>query len=184
MDRDVFILSAVTAAGPVEAMGLATENTGFNPARVQDAIFGLESSSPFPNVEPFVRAAGLVCPAVAVSPGLRAVFFAAQSILSGDLDIALVAGLGENVSTVLMLVSPEAVGRYNLLPRGRLAVRSLAGIDQALRTAGLASEDIAIFKTGEGGIPAVKELLEDLERSQAQWGMLASGSSALLVERI
>jgi hypothetical protein len=83
-----------------------------------------------------------------------------------------------------MLASPDAVGRYNLLPRARLATRSLAGTDSALRSAGLVSDDIAIFKTGENGPLAVKELLEELEQRQVQWGMVSTGDLALLVERI
>ena len=128
--------------------------------------------------------AGLTCPSVVVSSGLRAVFFAAQSILSGDMDLVVVIGLGEEASTALMLASPDAVGRYNLLPRARLATRSLAGTDSALRSAGLVSDDIAIFKTGENGPLAVKELLEELEQRQVQWGMVSTGDLALLVERI
>ena len=184
MDRDVFILSATTAAEPAGAISQALENIDLNPARVQDAVFGLDGSTSPPNVEHFVRKAGLACPTVAVSSGLRAVFFAAQSILSGDLDIAVVIGLGENASTALILASPEAVGRHNLLPRARLAARSLAGTDSALQTAGLVSGDIVIFKPGENGALSVKELLEALEQLQAQWGMVSAGEAALLVERI
>jgi hypothetical protein len=131
-----------------------------------------------------VNKAGLTCPAVVISSGLRAVFFAAQSILSGDLDLAVVIGLGEEASTTLMLASPDAVGRYNLLPRARLATRSLAGTDSALRSAGLVSDDIVIFKIGEDGSLAVKELMEELEQRQSRWGMVSSGDLALLVERI
>ena len=184
MDRDVFILSAATAAEPAGAIRQAFENIDLKPSRVQDAVFGLESSTSIPNVEHILEAAGLSCPAVVVSSGLRAVFFAGQSILSDDLDIAVVIGLGENSSTALLLVSPDAVGRYNLLPRARLAVRSLAGIDSALRTAGLASGDIAIFNPGESGVLSIKELLEELEQRQVQWGMVSAGNSSLLVERI
>jgi hypothetical protein len=184
MDRDVFILSATTAGEPAGAIHQALENIDINPSRVQDAIFGLDSSPSIRNVEDFVNKAGLTCPSVVVSSGLRAVFFAAQSILSGDMDLVVVIGLGEEASTALMLASPDAVGRYNLLPRARLATRSLAGTDSALRSAGLVSDDIAIFKTGENGPLAVKELLEELEQRQVQWGMVSTGDLALLVERI
>jgi acetyl-CoA acetyltransferase len=162
MDRDVFILSAATAAEPAGAIRQAFENTDLKPSRVQDAVFGLESSTSIPNVEQFVVAAGLTCPVVTVSSGLRAVFFAGQSILSDDLDIAVVIGLGENTSTALLLVSPDAVGRYNLLPRARLAARSLSGTDPALRTAGLVMGDIAIIKPAESGVLSIKELVEEL----------------------
>jgi hypothetical protein len=184
MDRDVFILSAATAAEPAGAIRQAFENIDLKPSRVQDAVFGLENSTSIQNVEHIVEAAGLACPAVVVSSGLRAVFFAGQSILSDDMDIAVVIGLGENTSTALLLVSPDAVGRYNLLPRARLAARSLAGADPALRAAGLASGDIAIFKPGESGVWSIKELLEELEQRQVQWGMVSAGNFALLLERI
>jgi len=184
MDRDVFILSAATAAEPADAIRQAFENTDLKPSRVQDAVFGLENSTSIPNVEHIVDAAGLVCPAVVVSSGLRAVFFAGQSILSDDLDIAVVIGLGENTSTALLLVSPDAVGRYNLLPRARLAARSLSGTDSALRSAGLVTGDIAIIKPGDNGVLSIKELLEELEQRQVQWGMVSAGDSALLLERI
>ena len=184
MDRDVFILSAATAAEPAGAIRQAFENTDLKPSRVQDAVFGLENSTSIPNVQHIIESAGLACPTVVVSSGLRAVFFAGQSILSDDLDIAVVIGLGENTSTALLLVSPDAVGRYNLLPRARLAARSLSGIDSALRAAGLVSGDIAIFKPGESGVWSIKELLEELEQRQVQWGLVTAGEFALLVERI
>ena len=184
MDRDVFILSATTAGEPAGAIHQALENIDINPSRVQDAIFGLDSSPSIRNVEDFVNKAGLTCPAVVISSGLRAVFFAAQSILSGDLDLAVVIGLGVKASTALMLASPDAVGRYNLLPRARLATRSLDGIDSALHNAELVSGDVAVFKAGESGSLAVKELLEELEQRQVQWGMVSTGDLALLVERI
>jgi acetyl-CoA acetyltransferase len=183
MDRDVFILSAATAE-PAEAIRQALENIDLKPSRVQDAVFGLDKSSSLPNVEAYVHKAGLTCPTVVVSAGLRAIFFAAQSILSGDLDIAVVIGLGEKASTALMLASPDAVGRYNLLPRARLAARSLNGMDTALHNAGLVTDDIAILKPGKGGALQVKELLEELEQRQAQWGLVSEDDHALLVERI
>ena len=184
MDRDVFILSAATAAEPADAIRGALEKIDINPSRVQDAIFGMESSTFIPDVDQFIHKAGLKCPAVVVYSGLRAVFFAGQSILSGDLDLVVVIGLNENSSTALMLASPDAVGRYNLLPRARLAARSLSGTDSALHTAGLASSDIAIFKPDESGALAVKELLDELEQRQAQWGVISAGDTTLLVERI
>ena len=184
MDRDVFIISAITAAEPDEAIRQALENIGSKPSRVQDAVFGSNGLTSIPEVEDFAKKAGLPCSTVVVSSSLRAIFFAAQSILSGDLDIAVVIGLGEKASTAFMLASHDAVGRYNLLPRARLASRSLAGTDSALHNAGLVSGDVAVFKAGESGSLAVKELLEELEQRQAHWGMLSTGDLALLVERI
>jgi hypothetical protein len=184
MDRDVFILSATTAAEPADAIRQALENIDINPSRVQDAIFGFVGLNSIPIVEDFVKRAGLACPAVVVSSGLRAVFFTAQSILSGDLDLAVVIGMDENTSTAVLLASPDAIGRYNLLPRARLATRSFAGVDSAIHNAELVSGDVSVFKLGESGSLALKELLEELEQHQAQWGMLSTGDLALLVERI
>jgi acetyl-CoA acetyltransferase len=184
MDRDVFILSAATAAEPSQAIRQALENTGLNPSRVQDAVFGSDGGTAPPNVDHYVQTAGLICPAVLISSGLRAVLFAAQSILSGDLDIAVVIGLGENISSALLLVSPDAVGRYNLLPRARLAARSLRGSDPALRAAGLVPDNVTVIKQGASGVLSTKEVLEELEGRQAQWGTVSAGGSVLLVERI
>jgi acetyl-CoA acetyltransferase len=183
MDRDVFILSAATA-GPAEAIRQALENIDLKPSRVQDAVFGLDHLSTFPNVDPYVHEAGLACQAVVVSSGLRAIFYAAQSILSGDLDIAVVTSLEEKASTALILASPDAVGRYNLIPRARLAARSLNGADSALHSAGLTPDDAAIRKPGRSGALSVKELMEELEQRQTQWGLVSAGEIALLVERI
>ena len=184
MDRDVFILSAASDAGSAGAIRMALEQADVDPARVQDIVFGLEDSTYLPDVEGLVHDAGLTCPFVFVSSGMRAVFFSAQSILSGDLDIVMVASLAESASAALLLVSPDAVGRYNLMPRARLAARSLVGTGSALRAAGIPAEDVAVSKTGESGALSVKELLEELEQGQSQWGMLSIGDSALLVERI
>jgi hypothetical protein len=184
MDRDVFILSAVSDIKPAEAIRHALENIEIPPSRVQDAVFGYDASFSLPDVQQVTQEAGLTCLAVNVSSSLRAVFFGAQSILSGDLELALVIGLGEDGSTALLLGSPDAVGRFNLLPRARLAARSLSGTDSALRAAGLASGDLTVIKNGERGARLVKELLEELEQLQAQWGLVSIGQSALLVERI
>jgi hypothetical protein len=184
MDRDVFILSAISKTEPAEAIRLALENIDVKPSRVGDAVFGYDGSFSLPDVEQITKEAGLSCPAVNVSSSLRAVFFAAQSILSGDQELAVVIGLGENGSTALLLASPDTVGRFNLLPRARLAARSLTGTEAALSAAGLVSGDVAISKDGERGALLVRELLEELEQSQAQWGLVCIGGSALLIERI
>ena len=184
MDRDVFILSAVSDIGPAEAIRRALENIGINQSRVQDAIFGFDGSFSLSNAQQITQEAGLSCPAVNVSSSLRAVFFGAQAILSGDLDLVVVIGLCEDGSTALLLASPDAVGRYNLLPRARLAARSLSGSDSALSAAGLVSGEVAVSKDGERGALLVKKVLEELEQRQAQWGLVSMDQAALLMERI
>lgn len=184
MDRDVFVLAAISEASPAEALRHALKITDINPARVDDAVFGYDGPLPLPDIEQITHEAGLTCPSVNVSSSLRAVFFAAQSILSGDLELVMVIGLSEGTSTALLLASPDSVGRYNLLPRARLAARSLAGTEVALRAAGLASDEVSLSKNGEKGALLVKELLEELEQQQKQWGLVSTGQSALLMERI
>ena len=184
MDRDVFILSAESAINPAEAIRQSLVIVDIDPSRVQDAVFGSDGSFSLPDVIQITREAGLTCPAVSVASGLRAVFFAAQSILSGDLELVFVIDLGKDISIALLLASPDSVGRFNLLPRARLAARSLSGTAAALRAAGLAPEEITVVKEGKDGALSVKELVEELEENQAQWGLLSIGQSALLVERI
>ena len=184
MDRDVFILSVENDAEPAGAIRRALENTGVIPSRIQDAVFGYDGAIPPLNVQRITQMAGLTCPAVNVSSSLRAVIFGAQAILSGDLELVFVIGLAEDGSAALLLASPDAVGRYNLLPRGRIAGRSLSGTDTTLKAAGLASNDVTVTKVGERGVVLVKEALEELEQRQAQWGLVSMEQIALLIERI
>ncbi len=76
------------------------------------------------------------------------------------------------------------VGRLNLLPRARVAARSLAGPDPALRIAGLASADVEISKAGKYGASLAHELLDELEARSARWGLISAADSVLLIERI
>ncbi len=184
MSSDVFVISAVSTIDPSDAIRLALESSGLNPSRLQDVIFGLEGSTSSPDLAAIVRSAGLACPVVGVASSLRAVFFATQSILSGDVELVLVAGLETNKACACLLASPEAVGRLNLLPRARLAVRSLAGSESALRTTGITTSDVAIFKANGDSIALLKELIEELEAQKAQWGLVSEGEFALLVERV
>ena len=184
MDRDVFILSAISMTSPAEAMRHSLENIDIDLLRLDDAVFGTDGALSPPDIEQITLEAGLTCPSALVSSSLRAVFFAAQSILSGDMELVIVIGMGGQAATALLLASPDAVGRFNLLPRARLAARSLSGADKAYRSAGIASEDVPIIKNGENGILLLKELLEELEQRQTQWGLVSVDRSALLVERI
>ena len=89
-----------------------------------------------------------------------------------------------NVSTALLLASPDAVGRWNLMPRARLAARSLNGIDSALRAAELELKDVTIIKDGKHGASLIKELLDELEQQSARWGIVRMNELALSIERI
>ena len=178
-DSDVFIISAVSNIDSAQAIQQAINNAGINSIRVQDVIFGLESGRFLPYHEPrsidtekIISDSGLTCSAATVSSSLRATFFAAQSILSFDVDVVIVIGAQANASTALLLASPDAVGRWNLMPRARLAARSLNGIESALRAAGLTSSDVTMSKDGKYGALLIKELLDELEGHSARWGMI------------
>ncbi len=152
-------------------------------ARVQDVIFGLDGAA-LPDLERMRSAAGLSCPAAAVSSSLRALFFGASSILSNDVELLLVVGLGSDAPAAVLLASPEAVGRYNLLPRARIAARSLGGAEPALRLADIAASELDLQKEGKFGVPLLHDLLDELEAASAHWGLLSASGLALLLERI
>ena len=100
------------------------------------------------------------------------------------MDVVIVVGMETNASTALLLASPDAVGRWNLLPRARLAARSLNGIKSALRAAEIELKDVTITKNGENGAVLIKETLDELEGQSARWGMVTMNELALLIERI
>ncbi len=162
----------------------AVKLAGVSASRGQDVVFGLYGLSAMPDLEAIARAAGLSCPVAAALPSLRALFFAAASMLSDDAELSLVVGLQPNGATAFVLASPEAVGRLNLLPRARVAARSLGGAEAGLRVAGLAAADVEICQDGEPAAAGLYELLEELEAKPARWGMLSSGQTVILVERL
>ncbi len=127
-DSDVFIISAISNLGPAKAISQAVQSAGTDSVRVQDVIFGLDKPRSF-NIEKIISNSGLKCSTATVSSSLRAAFFAAQSILSLDADVVIVVGVEANASTAILLASPDAVGRWNLMPRARLAARSLSGVE-------------------------------------------------------
>lgn len=184
MSSEVFVLSAVRNPEPAEAIRLAIERAEVNPGRVQDALFGFERAFTASSLEDTARKAGLTCPTVSVSSSMRAVFFGAQSILSDGLELIAVAGVDGHGASAVVLAGPEAIGRWNVVPRARLAARSLQGIEAALRQAGIESEELAVVKQSESGARLLCELLDELETRQARWGMMVVGELALLVERV
>ncbi len=184
MSSDVFIIAADSTTDPAEAIRIAVEHAGVSAPKIQDSVFGMDKPSTNTNVVEIMRKAGLACGTVIVSPSLRAIFFAGQSVLSGDIDLVVVPGLNTPTTAALVMASAEAVGRLNLFPRARLAARSLAGLDLALRAAEIEGSDIAIFKKGGDSIALVKELIEELELQQAKWGAVTEGESVLIVERV
>ena len=182
-DSDAFIISTFKNANPAEALRQAIQNAGVDPSRVQDVVFGFDKPRSV-DAEKIMSEAGLTCPTAIVSVSLRAICFAAQSILSGDVNIVIVVGMEDAVSTAILLASPDAVGRWNLIPRARLAARSLSGVEPALRTAEFTSSDVTIVKDGRQGALLIKELLEELEQKAVRWGMITVNELAVLIERI
>jgi hypothetical protein len=182
-DTDVFIISIVQRANPSEAIRQVIDDSGIDSSRVQDVIFGLDESMLI-HADTILSASNLTCSAATVSSSLRATFFAAQSILSFDADVLIVLGIETLVSTAMLLSSPDAVGRWNLMPRARLAARSLTGVDLALRTAEIESKDVTIIKDGKRGTSLIKELLDELEQESTRWGIITMNELALLIERI
>jgi len=182
-DSDVFIIPAISNAEPAKAIRQAIQNAGVDSRHVQDVIFGLDELRSI-GVEKILSASSLTCSAATVSSSLRATFFAAQSILSYDAEVVIVVGIETNSSTAILLASPDAIGRWNLMPRARLPARSLTGIDSALRAAKLETKDAAISKDGKYGAVLIKELLDELEQNSVRWGMVTANELALLIERI
>jgi len=184
MSSEAFIISAVHSPDPPTAIRQAVEDAGINLSRIQDLLLGTEGASSIPDAETIARDAGLICPSGVVSSSLRAIIFAAQSILSEDLELVIVLGVDNSSSTALLLASPEAVGKWNLSPRARLAARSLAGVDAALRFTEITAGDVAITKQGKNGIFLTSELLDELEAAQAQWGLVMAGMYVVVLERV
>jgi hypothetical protein len=183
MSSEVFVISAAQGTDESQALRQALEMAGIKPSRVQDVVFGVEGSASTADPMAAVRAAGLTCPAVSVSPSLRAVFFAATSILSRDSELTVAVGMSGEGSAALVLGGPEAVGRWNLMPRARIAERSLAGAEAALRRAGLTTGEVTVTKTGNS-IGLVNAVVQELERGEEPWGMVAAGKLALLLQRV
>jgi hypothetical protein len=182
-DTDAFIISAVQHKNPSKTIRQVIDKAGTDSVRVQDVIFGLDEPTTI-SAKRILTVSSLTCSAAAVSSSLRAAFFAAQSILSGDAGVVIVVGIEKNICTAMLLTSPDAIGRWNLMPRARLAARSLTGVDSALRTAELESKDITIIKSGKHGASLIKETLDALEQQSARWGMVTMNELALLIERI
>jgi hypothetical protein len=181
MPSEVFIISAARGTDASQAICQAVEAAGVRPSRVQDVVFqhGLEATVADPAQT--TRAAGLSCPSVSVSGSLRAILFAAQSILSGDVEVSVVAAAEREAGSALVLAGPEAVGRWNLMPRARLAARSLAGPEAALRTAGIAAGEVSVSKHGDR-LSLIARVLDELEGGAAKWAMVTEGDLALLLE--
>ncbi len=184
MSSDVFIISAARDASAPTAIGQAIQLAGVSPSHAQDAVFGLDGISDVPDVASLAEAAGLTCPTACVSTGMRAVFFAAASMLSDDAALSVAIGLSTASSAAFVLASPEAVGRINLMPRARIAARSLAGPEPALKIAGLQSTDVEISREGTQGLQSLYELLEEMDTKAARWGMLAAEKLVILIERV
>jgi acetyl-CoA acetyltransferase len=159
----------------------AVETAGLEPSRVQDVVLGSRDGAASYDLMATVRAAGLNCPSVSVSSALRAVYIAAEAILSGDLEVSVVASAEGKDSVAMLVAGSEAIGRWNLMPRARLAARSLSGAETARRRAGIAAEDVKASREGDS-LALLNELLDEMGKGQAQWGIASAGEMALLIE--
>lgn len=184
MSSEVFVISSVRDHHAFNALRHAVEQAGLEPERIQDAVFGLDGHFALPPLEGVMRQAGLSCPAVAVSSSLRAIFYSSASILSDDVNLSAVVGGDAAECAAFVLASPDMVGRLNLIPRARLAARSLAGAEAALYIAELTHQDMRILKEGESGALLLNELLDELDDQTAAWGLVTVHGAALLVERL
>ena len=81
---DVFIISAFSAADPAETLRQTIRESGVNPARVQDFIYGADDPASI-SADELARETAIHCPLVTVSSSLRALFFAAQSSASSTM---------------------------------------------------------------------------------------------------
>jgi hypothetical protein len=183
VSSDVFVISTVLHPELTGAIRMSVERAGIDPARVQDAVLFAGGIATMEKAQEVARGAGLSCPAVTVASGIRALMFAAQEILSEDAELLVAAEIAEPSCGALVLAGPEAVGRWNLMPRGRLAARSLAGEARALKAAGIESEALEFSQEGES-LTVVCDLLDRLEDKKAQWGMVSSGMLAIVLERL
>jgi acetyl-CoA acetyltransferase len=183
MSSEVLVVSAARNTHISEAIRQAVDSAGVKPRHVQDVVFGDDLHAIMADLDRALHAAGLSCPSVRVSSSLRALFFAAQSILSGDVEVSLVAAADREEASALVLAGPEAVGRWNLMPRARVAARSLAGPEAALRMAGITANEIGASVDGESMVANVR-LLDELDGGTARWGMVTEGKLVLIIERV
>jgi hypothetical protein len=181
-DSDVFIISIAQSAHPSKAIHKVIDDSGIDSSRVQDVIFGLDTPKKI-STKRILTASFLTCSAAIVSSSLRAAFFAAQSILSGDADVVIVVGIEVNTSTAMLLASPDAVGRWNLMPRARLAARSLNSIESVLKATEIELKDVTITRDGKSGVSLIKETIDELEQRSERWGIVTMNELTLLIER-
>jgi acetyl-CoA acetyltransferase family protein len=124
-------------------------------------------------------------------------------------DGVVTAGNSSQVSdaaAALLLASPQAVGRYNLVPRARIVARVVAGSDpvlmldapipatrEVLKRAGLALEDIDVIEINEAFASVVLawacDVHPDMERVNPNGGAIALGhplgaSGAILMTKL
>lgn len=181
--RDVFVVAAASAVDPAKALRQAIKESGVNPARVQDFIFGVDHPTLI-SLDELAREALVNSPLAMVSSSMRALFFATQTILCEDADLILVGGIQGEQSAALLLASPAFVGIYNLTPLARIDICSLTGVERALQKAQLTSEDIGTKLEGTCGTLLATQLIAQLQEQKATWGVASVGTAAILMERI
>ncbi len=180
-ESEVFVLSIARADTAWQAVDLAARQAGLKPERIQDIFW---SGS----------AAELAFPVVSVGRGgadfQQALHCAAQAILAGDVELALVGGPVDDAFAALVLCSPSPVGRLNLDPLLRIAARTL-GPQAVARAFAMAEVEAADLQNSLEGVEnlSLPTLLEQLMQRRLRYGLFASplgsaGQLATLVERL
>jgi hypothetical protein len=95
-----------------------------------------------------------------------------------------VVGLHSRQAIAVWLTSAASVGRWNLVPRARLAARSVRGAPPAWNALELPAQELASTREGQDAIWLTGEVLEELEKGMARWGQVSTGSLVLLIERL
>lgn len=177
---DCFIVSAASGTDPAAVIGEALRAAGIVAEQVDAAVVSVDPSAGD-------RATGLVqqfggsATAVLVLGGLQALITAAQAISAGDAHALLVSEKRSGEICVLALASPDAIGKLNLMPRARIAGRSLTGLSAALKAAEIESAELAVDGVS---LDVARKLLDQLDGANAQWGCIRSGKLALVLERL
>ncbi len=169
-----FILSAARAPRLSQALASALQSA---PAP-QEALFGWDTPAAADSLP------ALNCPSVILNSSLRALSYAAQTLLSREASLVLVAGGLPGDYAAFLLAAPEIIGARNLEPLALLASWSFDGLPRALAKAEIAEEELACRLSGPSGALTVYELLATLRREKTHWGLAAASAGFLTLERV
>lgn len=169
-----FLLSAARAPRLSQAVASALNSL---PAP-QEALFGWDTP------EAAASLPALNCPSVTLNSSLRAITYAAQTLLSREASLILAAGGLPGDYAAFALAAPEVIGARNLEPLALLASWSFDGLPRALAKAEITEEDLACRLSGPAGVLTVYELLATLQREKSHWGLATVSDAFLTLERV